>query len=321
MKVNILLSTYNGQDFLAEQIQSIQQQTFQDWRLLIRDDGSSDATMELIQQFVTSDPRISWLNPEDQTNYGVIASFYTLVKAEEADYYFFSDQDDVWLPEKLEKTLAQAQHYPKDKPLLVYTDLTVVDQNLQTIYPSMIATQSHHANTELVQELTENTVTGGTMMINRALADLWQTTDNLLMHDWYLALLASAFGHLAYLDEPTQLYRQHDNNVLGARTWTKRMANWLKPNQLVSKYWWLITSSQKQASHLLALPLSQEKRELVEAFVGLLNQPLLGRLKTLKTYGFRKNRAFHSLVFWTLIGTKLGYRNYLKTKRKNNEHF
>ncbi|MBM9834585.1 glycosyltransferase family 2 protein, partial [Enterococcus faecalis] len=78
------------------------------------------------------------------------------------------------------------------KPLLVYTDLKIVDRDLNVLHESMIKTQSDHANTELVQELTENTVTGGTAMINHALAELWTSTEDLLMHDWYLALLASA---------------------------------------------------------------------------------------------------------------------------------
>ena len=81
----------------------------------------------------------------------------------------------------------------------------------------MIRTQSDHANTELIQELTENTVTGGVAMINHALAELWtgQEKHALLMHDWYLALLATAFGKLIYIDRPTELYRQHSSNVLG----------------------------------------------------------------------------------------------------------
>lgn len=308
MKINILMSTYNGEKFLAEQIQSIQKQTFQDWQLLIRDDGSSDKTRAIIQEFVEKDNRIHLINPDDQTNLGVIKSFYQLVKHKKADYYFFSDQDDVWLEDKLALTLKRAQQEDQTSPLLVYTDLKVVDEELQIINNSMIRSQSHHANTQLIQELTENTVTGGTMMINHALAERWTVTDNLLMHDWYLALLATAFGKLVYLDKATQLYRQHDNNVLGARTWSKRMKHWLRPQALVDKYWWLITSSQKQAKHLLALPLSSEKKELVEQFVSIMDKGFWERLSILSKYGFRKNRSFHTFVFRTLILTTFGYR-------------
>lgn len=307
MTVKILLATYSGQKYLAEQVKSIQAQTVTDWELLIRDDGSTDGTQDVIRDLVASDRRIRWINPDQQVNLGVIKSFYTLLKFEPADYYFFSDQDDVWLPNKLEVTLKRAQQEPADRPLLVYTDLKVVDENLTVLHESMIATQSHHANTELHQELTENTVTGGTMMINHALADYWQTADGLLMHDWYLSLVAAALGKLVYIDQATQLYRQHSNNVLGARTWRKRLKNWLRPQALVAKYWWLITSSQEQANQLLALPLPQEKRALVEAYVGLMDQPLGERILRLKTYNLAKNRWFHTLVFWTLVVTKFGY--------------
>nr|WP_213087396.1 glycosyltransferase family 2 protein [Streptococcus pacificus] len=302
------MATYNGEKFLAEQIESIQKQTFKDWTLLIRDDGSNDQTRTIIQAFVKKDSRIHLIDSEKFDNVGVIKSFYTLVKRESADFYFFSDQDDVWLEDKLEKTLAKAQTFPSDKPLLVYTDLSVVNQNLEMMTESMIEKQSHHANTTLLQELTENTVTGGTMLINHTLAKKWTVDDNILMHDWYLALLASAMGNLVYIDRPTQLYRQHDNNVLGARTWTKRMKKWLKPHLLLEKYWWLITESQKQARHLLQFDLSKQNKEMIIAYTSLLEQPLSRRYAALKKYDFKKNRLFHTLVFRGLILTKIGYR-------------
>lgn len=308
MKINILMSTYNGEHFLADQIESIQKQTVKDWTLYIRDDGSSDRTPEMIQQYARLDSRIIFINADNRENVGVVKNFYTLLKHERADFYFFADQDDIWLQDKLERTLAETGKYSKDKPLLVYTDLKIVDQKLNVLHESMIKTQSDHANTKLVQELTENTVTGGTAMINHALAELWTTTDNLLMHDWYLALIASALGNLVYLDYPTELYRQHDKNVLGARTWSKRMKNWLKPHKLVEKYWWLIHSSQEQARHLLDLKLSPENRELVENYVTIMDKSLFQRIHTLNKYDLRKNRAFHTLVFKTLIITKFGYR-------------
>lgn len=308
MKVNILLASYNGQVYIGQQIESIQKQTFADWTLWIRDDGSTDGTLDVIDTYLSADERIRLLPNPRKENLGVIKSFYRLLKHEVADYYFFSDQDDVWLPEKLALCLEKAQQLATNQPLLIYTDLSVVDQDLNLIQPSMIKSQSHHANTLLHQELTENTVTGGTMMINHALAEQWTDTDNLLMHDWYLALLASSLGQLVYLEQPTQLYRQHANNVLGARTWSKRIKNWLKPHQLLAKYWWLIKASQKQANLLLQKELSPAKRDLVKAYVDLLDQPLLERLGRLKTYQLGKNRWFHTLIFRSLIITKFAYR-------------
>ncbi len=308
MKIHILLSTYNGEQFLAEQIQSIQQQTVQDWKLLIRDDGSTDRTREIIREFVAQDSRIHWINENESKNLGVIKSFHNLAQFEEADVYFFSDQDDVWLPQKLELSLAEARKYPAEMPLLVYMDLTVVNQDLEVLSSSMIRSQSGHANTELVQELTENTVTGGVAMVNHALIQLWNQTEDILMHDWYLALLATAFGKLVYIDQPGELYRQHEHNVLGARTWSKRIKKWLRPSLLFRMYWDLIKKSQQQAAFLLDMPLSAEKRELVAAYVTILDQPMHERWRILRQYGLRKNKAFHTLVFTTLIISKFAYR-------------
>ncbi|CYV01025.1 glycosyltransferase family 2 protein [Streptococcus suis] len=308
MKVNILMSTYNGQQFLAEQIRSIQEQTFSDWTLLIRDDGSSDQTKDLLQDFARQDSRIRLIDVEEQKNLGVIKSFYRLVHYDQADYYFFSDQDDVWLPDKLAVSLQEAQSYPTEQPLMVYMDLTVVNQDLQIMTESMIRSQSHHANTQLVQELTENTVTGGVAMINHSLASLWTKTEDIIMHDWYLALLASALGTLVFIDKPGELYRQHADNVLGARTLSKRFKKWIRPHILFAVYWDLIKNSQKQARHLLQMPLSQSNRELIEAFVTIMDKPMLERFRILRKYGLRKNKAFHTLVFTTLIITKFAYK-------------
>ncbi|WP_312248378.1 glycosyltransferase family 2 protein [Streptococcus parasuis] len=308
MKVNILMSTYNGQQFLAEQIRSIQEQSYTDWTLFIRDDGSSDNTKEILKDFEHQDSRIHLIDNDKSDNLGVIKSFHKLVNHDRADYYFFSDQDDVWLPNKLELSLKEAQNYLADLPLMVYMDLKVVNQDLKIMTESMVKSQSHHANTELVQELTENTVTGGVAMINHALAEMWQETDDILMHDWYLALLASAFGNLVFIDQPGELYRQHSDNVLGARTLSKRFKKWIRPHILFAVYWDLIKNSQKQASHLLQMPLSQSNRELIEAFVTIMDKPMLERFRILRKYGLRKNKAFHTLVFTTLIVTKFAYK-------------
>ncbi|HEM5895702.1 TPA: glycosyltransferase family 2 protein [Streptococcus suis] len=308
MKVNILMSTYNGQQFLSEQIRSIKEQSYTDWTLFIRDDGSSDNTKEILKDFERQDSRIHIIDSDKSDNLGVIKSFHKLVNHDRADFYFFSDQDDVWLPNKLELSLKEAQNYPADLPLMVYMDLKVVNQDLEIMTESMVKSQSHHANTELVQELTENTVTGGVAMINHHLAEIWQVTEDILMHDWYLALLASAFGNLVFIDQPGELYRQHSDNVLGARTLSKRFKKWIRPHILFAVYWDLIKNSQKQARHLLQMPLSQSNRELIEAFVTIMDKPMLERFRILRKYGLRKNKAFHTLVFTTLIITKFAYK-------------
>ncbi|WPG03349.1 glycosyltransferase family 2 protein [Streptococcus agalactiae] len=307
MKVNILITTYNGEKFLAQQIESIQKQTFKEWNLLIRDDGSSDKTCDIIRNFTAKDSRIRFINENEHHNLGVIKSFFTLVNYEVADFYFFSDQDDVWLPEKLSVSLEAAKHKASDVPLLVYTDLKVVNQELNILQDSMIRAQSHHANTTLLPELTENTVTGGTMMINHALAEKWFTPNDILMHDWFLALLAASLGEIIYLDLPTQLYRQHDNNVLGARTMDKRFKILREgPKSIFTRYWKLIHDSQKQASLIVDKYgdiMTANDLELIKCFIKIDKQPFMTRLRWLWKYGYSKNQFKHQVVFKWLIAT------------------
>ncbi|HIC0810426.1 TPA: glycosyltransferase family 2 protein [Streptococcus agalactiae] len=307
MKVNILMATYNGEKFLAQQIESIQKQTFKEWNLLIRDDGSSDKTCDIIRNFTAKDSRIRFINENEHHNLGVIKSFFTLVNYEVADFYFFSDQDDVWLPEKLSVSLEAAKHKASDVPLLVYTDLKVANQELNILQDSMIRAQSHHANTTLLPELTENTVTGGTMMINHALAEKWFTPNDILMHDWFLALLAASLGEIIYLDLPTQLYRQHDNNVLGARTMDKRFKILREgPKSIFTRYWKLIHDSQKQASLIVDKYgdiMTVTDLELIKCFIKIDKQPFMTRLRWLWKYGYSKNQFKHQVVFKWLIAT------------------
>lgn len=307
MKVNILMATYNGEKFLAQQIESIQKQTFKEWNLLIRDDGSSDKTCDIIRNFTAKDSRIRFINENEHHNLGVIKSFFTLVNYEVADFYFFSDQDDVWLPEKLSVSLEAAKHKASDVPLLVYTDLKVVNQELNILQDSMIRAQSHHANTTLLPELTENTVTGGTMMINHALAEKWFTPNDILMHDWFLALLAASLGEIIYLDLPTQLYRQHENNVLGARTMDKRFKILREgPKSIFTRYWKLIHDSQKQASLIVDKYgdiMTANDLELIKCFIKIDKQPFMTRLRWLWKYGYSKNQFKHQVVFKWLIAT------------------
>ncbi|ARE29516.1 glycosyltransferase family 2 protein [Lactococcus cremoris] len=309
MRVNILMSTYNGEKFVAEQIESIQKQTYTDWNLIIRDDGSKDGTCEIIENFINNDSRIKLIRAE---NVGVIKSFHELViNNNDADFYFFADQDDYWLPEKLTIMLEEAKKHDNTIPVMYYTDLKVTDKNLNVTSESMIRSQSDHANTSLVQELTENTVTGAASMINYELAKLWQTTNDIIMHDWYLAIVAAALGELVYIDQPTHLYRQHDSNVLGARTLAKRIRKWIHPNLWFEKYWWLITASQKQAQKLLTenlSALSETDKALVTDYVNILNQSKAERRQVLDRYDLRKNKNYHTSIFRTLIITKFAYK-------------
>nr|WP_210729378.1 glycosyltransferase family 2 protein [Streptococcus ovuberis] len=303
------MSTYNGERFLAQQLDSIIAQTYTDWRLLIRDDGSSDGTRGIIADYVAKDERICWVDQDSQENLGVIKSFHRLVKLEDADVYLFSDQDDVWLSDKVASQLELAQRYPVEEPLLVYMDLKVVDDSLHVLEESMIKRQSHHANTSLEAILIENTVTGGVTLINHALAQRWTRTDGLIMHDWYLAILAASLGHLVYLDQPGELYRQHSQNVVGARTQDKRFKLFREgPRTVYQRYWRHIHEIQDQARTVLAEVgdrLSPDQHAILTNWISIDQQPLSERYRRLKTYGYRKNKRLHQLVFTSLILSKI----------------
>ena len=130
-KVDVLLATYNGEKYLKEQIDSILEQTYSDFRLFISDDGSADDTRKILEEYKNKDSRIQVFFQE--SNLGVVKNFEFLLKKVESAYYMFSDQDDIWKAEKIEKSLNKIEN---DNCDLVYSDLEVVDEKLNVTYES-----------------------------------------------------------------------------------------------------------------------------------------------------------------------------------------
>lgn len=226
--VAILLSTYNGATYLAEQLESIREQTNGDWLLLVRDDGSSDSTPDLIEHFVRKDKRIMHVRGRRE-NLGPLRSFsYLLAHARElgARRVMFCDQDDIWEPKKLTlslQRLIETEALHPGKPILLHTDLAVMSASGATLDASFwrfsgIDPKQNATNRLLL----ENTVTGCTALLNRPLIDLVGTIPaGALMHDWWIALVASMYGHIEVLPIATVRYRQHGSNVFGARSMTR----------------------------------------------------------------------------------------------------
>lgn len=220
MNVAILLSTYNGARFLASQLDSLFAQTHTSFEVIVRDDGSQDNTLDILNAY---DVKVLPLS----SNVGSKNSFAMLlnyaVANSHADCFMFCDQDDVWCDDKVEKTLNQMQimekHYGDNVPLLVHTDLEVVDEALNTLANSMW--QYEHtlpAKNTFNRLLIQNTVTGCTVMINRALAiKCSKIPSGAIMHDWWIALVASQFGKIGFVEEPTIKYRQHGKNTIGVK--------------------------------------------------------------------------------------------------------
>ncbi|WP_334263626.1 glycosyltransferase family 2 protein [Lactiplantibacillus plantarum] len=215
--VAILMSTYNGMDYLREQIESIRSQTYKQWNLYIRDDGSSDNTIDLIKTFVHQDARIHFINADNQVNRGVKRSFLNLLSSVKADFYMFCDQDDYWLPNKVKVTLDAMISDYHNKPRLVFTNMNLVDFNLKVLEKASLSAVNISYWTSKDQLMFDNIVTGCTVMINNQLKQYVFpiSAKKIVMHDWYIAQLASQLGDIQYVTDPTILYRQHESNQVG----------------------------------------------------------------------------------------------------------
>jgi len=221
--IDILLATYNGQDYLREQIDSILAQSNQDWRLVIRDDGSVDNTLSIIKDCVARYPdKIVFI--EDEGNHlGASLNFQRLLEHSVAEYIMFCDQDDVWLPRKVERTLnlmkATEEKYP-NKPVLVHTDLRVVDSRLKTIARSTWRYQgtSPEIGNDADKVVLQNVATGCTIMINQKAKDVsMPIPKEAIMHDWWIVINVAKHGRIVYIPDQLVLYRQHANNAVGAK--------------------------------------------------------------------------------------------------------
>jgi len=219
MQINILLSTYNGERYLKEQLDSLFYQTYKNIKIIVRDDGSTDKTLEILKAY-----DVYLLEPHE--NIGPKKSFSSLLEYvlqnTDSNYFMFCDQDDVWEKDKIEKTLAKMQELEfqyEDTPLLVHTDLKVVDEELKLIQNSFWKHEYINPSINSFNRLLmQNTITGCTVMINRKLAELClPVPDGAIMHDWWIGLVASKFGKIGFINNGTILYRQHASNSIGAK--------------------------------------------------------------------------------------------------------
>ena len=216
LPVAVLMSTYNGEQFLESQINSILNQDYDNIHLYIRDDGSRDGTINIIKEFCKRDSRVTFINELDICNLGVVRSFMRLLEEIDSELYMFSDQDDVWLPSKISDSVSRiySMNYKYD-PCVVYTNLQVVDSNLKGE-----KTLLDHDWQDFADLLFTNNAYGCTMLFNKKLKEKINFNNlnysNIYMHDWWLMLITAAYGEIAYINKPTILYRQHIDNQVGA---------------------------------------------------------------------------------------------------------
>lgn len=244
-KMVVLLPVYNGSRFLRAQLDSILTQSFQNTLILCRDDASQDNSAAILAEYAARYPGRIQLVHDTLGNLGARGSFSRLMEEglklpaheETPDtntYFALADQDDTWHPEKLAVLLdemLQLENGTPDIPCLVHGDLRVVDQDGREIAPSMATYQGLRADRDsLAAQLISNTVTGCTALLNRSLVVISSPVPaDSIMHDWWISLVASAFGRRRYVKQPLVNYRQHDSNTIGAKEWTERNRYRMKP--------------------------------------------------------------------------------------------
>lgn len=219
--VDIVMATFNGGKYLRVQLDSILNQTYKNIRIIIRDDGSIDDTVEIIREYREKYPEKIVLISDNVQCGSSKSNFMQAMKSATAEYVMCSDQDDYWLPDKIQHSIDRMleieQKIGKDKPVLVFGTYQPVDENLKGIKVQKKNRQESAYKLVFTNLLVQNYVNGCLMLMNRSLADaMGDYNDAILMHDWWAVLIASGAGTVEHIDEVMMLYRQHCNNVVGA---------------------------------------------------------------------------------------------------------
>ena len=262
--VAILLSTYNGERYIAEFLDSLIEQSYSEFKLIIRDDGSSDKTLEIIQNYQ------GLLNIEcyeSDKNLGAAGSFMQLLSLAGSGYkyYFFADQDDVWHRNKISRAIEKIQHLDK-RIALYFSALEIVDSGLMHISYSNVPRLISFKNA-----LVENIATGCASVINANARNLIisRPPERVLMHDWWVYLVCSAFGEIVFDEFPTIKYRQHGANVIGSATslfddYKRRLFRFLhSPKDGI----FCVSDQAREFSNCYLDLLSDEQRRLVRMLI------------------------------------------------------
>jgi glycosyltransferase involved in cell wall biosynthesis len=328
--VLVLLATYNGERYLREQIDSILAQTDAEVSVLARDDGSTDATLAILEEYAQQQPErfaVADAGPSTGTAKGnFLCLLQFALQTSSHPCLAFADQDDVWLPGKLAVELATMerleQRWGAATPLLVFSDARVVDAELRVINASLWEQQ--YADPvwihRLERILSQNVVAGCTAVINRPLAQMaLAMPEDAFMHDWWIALLACAFGAAAFVPAPTVLYRQHNANVVGAERADRRWEWPVWRKHATRREQWEMTG--RQAAALLrvhAATLTVRQQDVLRAYLRCEMEPnRLVRVGTWLRYGFFPHGLKPGLArLWYLWDMKAAKRGDRKAARR-----
>ena len=307
-EIEVLMATWNGERFLEEQLDSLFAQTFQDFRLVVRDDTSSDSTMEILERYRSRYPERIEIR-KNASRLGACGSFSLLAQESVASYVAFCDQDDIWRKDKLEITFDAMQAVERERgvdvPAMVFTDVTLIEEDGRVVASSLW--KLAHVNPEgakLGNLLVQNLVSGCTALANRSLmVKGCPIPSEAAMHDSWLALVACAFGILRPLQERTVQYRQHAGNAVGAgRGW--RFGDVVKRLRHDERFDGEMNLSRRQSKRFAAIyadQLTALQKQQVEAWQRSRELPTLIRHWTLYRVGLRRTSFLNTLGFLARI--------------------
>jgi len=297
--IDILLATCNGAEYIESQLESLIEQTYQNIRILVADDASTDDTLEIVEKFQRRDSRIIICDTCRKRG-SAKRNFLFLLEKAESDLLMFCDQDDVWSKTKVEDTLKlMLSGEWIDKPRLVYSDMKVVDGNLKVINDSFLRSSRipigfYDLNSVAVQ----NIGAGCTMMLNKPLVCLARRqvdVEKIVMHDWWVAMIAAAFGSIGFLNSATVLYRQHERNSVGAVTYSV-VKNAVNIRRMVNR----IELARRQAEEFQKVfedSLTERQKRDLESFHEIAYLPLAVRIPRI---------LFHCKVWKKGVARKVG---------------
>lgn len=263
-RVQVLLATYNGSRYLEPLMDSLLNQFYQNIEIIVRDDGSSDNTIEVLKRYA-SYGNVSIIQGE---NVGVPESFFRLLRLSSSgsDYFAFCDQDDVWQRDKVARAIRFLEISPREVPSMYCARVLIVDEKLNVNGFSRIPRRAP----SFENAITENIATGCTIVINKAARDLLlqECPKHAVMHDWWIYLVISAFGKVVYDQEPRIWYRQHSSNVVGYKSdvidiWKARIQRFLKYGSLRR-----LTVQAMEFKRIYSSSLPQDKKRVLDRFIG-----------------------------------------------------
>ncbi len=302
--VAILLSTFDGERYLAEQLRSYNAQTHSNWTLYWRDDGSADQSPAIVAEFAQRVGKGRCSHAPEDGQLRSTGSFLTLLHTalrDDADYFAFSDQDDVWLPDKLAHAVAALGEVAADRPALYFCDRTLVDESLRFIgQPSRLRRPPGFP-----AALTQNVIPGCCMILNRAAAELIDATDapEPTWHDWWCYLVVTAAeGLVVRGNSPDILYRQHAGNLVGEPlgVWRRAIRALRRGRGPFMSVFWRHVSALRARQSLLP----DRSLTLLTVIDRAGREGVYARFKALSISGFVRQTRLETLLFrlWFLLG-------------------